>query len=636
MNVNILLWIIFLPFAASIITFLIPEGVKGVREGISLAVCLVTIGLSFYIFKHGEILLSRAWIPALKINFSLRAYPFSSFVLIFCNLFGVVISLYSIKFMQGKPKLNEYYTYLLIAVGASSGAVLANDLVLLLVFWGIVLLTLFGLLAITSAKVAAKGLFIIGFSDFCLILGVVFIWMLTKTFAMNGISKIGLTSGLAIWAFILLMIGAIAKAGAMPFHTWIPDAALEAHVPIMAFMPASLDKLLGIYLLARICMDFFNFIPNSALSILVMVIGAFTIIAAVMMALVQHNLTKLLSYHAISQVGYMVLGIGTGVPIGIAGGIFHMVNHAIYKCCLFLTGGSVEHKVKTTDMSGLGGLSKIIPIAFVTCVIAAMSISGVPPFNGFFSKWMVYQGVIEAGKMSGGGAKLWILWLVAAMFGSGLTLASFLKVLHGTFLGQPRWKAAKRGENFSMATPQIILAALCIVFGVFAYRVPLKFLIFPSIGKTVSPLGFWSPGLATFFIIIGIAIGGIIYLLSKVRVGREDSAFIGGEVMTSEMKVSGVEFYDTVKEQRGVSTIYGKALKGAYDFYNWGVKFFKGVAYFVWVLGDRAIDYIWIGLYKAVLGISNMSRKAHTGVLTSYLLWMLVALAILLIVVFYS
>ena len=121
------------------------------------------------------------------------------------------------------------------------------------------------------------------------------------------------------------------------------------------------------------------------MSILLLVIGSFTIIAAVLGALVQHNLKKLLSFHAVSQVGYMVLGIGTGLPIGIAGGLFHMLNNAIYKCCLFLAGGAVEKKTGTTELSQLGGLARFMPLTFTAALVASLSISGVPPFNGFRS-----------------------------------------------------------------------------------------------------------------------------------------------------------------------------------------------------------------------------------------------------------
>jgi len=388
-------------------------------------------------------------------------------------------------------------------------------------------------------------------------------------------------------------------------------------------------------------MDFFRLTPNSILSIVLMVIGSVTIVGAVLMALVQHNIIKLLSYHAVSQVGYMVLGIGTAIPLGIAGGIFHMLNHSIYKACLFLTGGTAKKIAETPEIDRLGGLSSILPITFVTGLIAALSISGIPPFNGFFSKWMIYQGVIQAGTSGHGWiANLWIVWLVAAMFGSALTLASFLKFIHGTFLGQPRVPSAaaprRINENFSMAMPVIILAGLCVAFGIFAYAVPLKLFIAPAVGETLSFSGFWSPTLATLLIVIGIVIGGIVYLVSKVRpvkgLVREDMPFIGGESLAAgellptdggepiaAMRVSGVEFYDTIRDYTGLKGLYDRALKGVYDIYNWGKATIKAMIYVLYHGVDRVIDRLFHLIALNTLLLAKWLRKTQTGVLTSYL-----------------
>jgi NADH-quinone oxidoreductase subunit L len=142
-----------------------------------------------------------------------------------------------------------------------------------------------------------------------------------------------------------------------------------------------------------------------------------------MMALIQKDYKRLLSYHAISQVGYMILGIGTAVPVGIVGGLFHMINNALYKSCLFLTGGSVEKQTGTTDLEKLGGIGSKMPITFACFIITALSISGVPPFNGFFSKELVYDGALERG----------FIFYLAAVVGSFFTAASFLKLGHAAF-----------------------------------------------------------------------------------------------------------------------------------------------------------------------------------------------------------
>jgi NADH-quinone oxidoreductase subunit L len=156
----------------------------------------------------------------------------------------------------------------------------------------------------------------------------------------------------------------------------------------MALVPAALEKLIGIYFLARISLDMFKLSVGSALSTVLMWVGIATIILAVMMALIQKNYKRLLSYHAISQVGYMILGIGTAIPAGIVGGLFHMINHAIYKSGLFLTSGAVEKQTNTTNLEELGGLGRKMPITFI-CFYNSGFHMGVPPFNGFFSKELV-------------------------------------------------------------------------------------------------------------------------------------------------------------------------------------------------------------------------------------------------------
>ena len=375
---NALFYPIVLPFIIGIFCLLTP---KKVREALALIGSLATLGLTIWLFSI------KNQFPAGGL---FLIDNLSGFILPAIGLFGFLITLYSLKYMAGKDRLREYYTYILWTIGASFGVVLANNLILLLVFWGFLGLTLYLLIGIggpRAAPAAKKTFIIIGGSDALMLLGIVLIWL--RVGPETSIFSLGMD------------IAAFAKAGAMPFHTWIPDMAKTAPLSVTAFLPASLDKLLGIYLLARISMNLF--VMNQTMGLVLLIVGAVTIIAAVMMALVQHDLKRLLSYHAVSQVGYMVLGIGTLNPVGMAGGIFHMLNHAIYKGCLFLCGGAVEHRAKTTDLAKLGGLSKFMPITFVACVVAALSISGIPPLNGFVSKWMIYQGIIEVGNGQGWG-----------------------------------------------------------------------------------------------------------------------------------------------------------------------------------------------------------------------------------------
>ncbi len=486
---NPLLYPIALPIIAGFLCLLIPKKRRGILEGLALIASLATFALTIWLFFERPL----DWLVGEAIF--LRLDGLSSFILMASGLFGVLIVLYSLKYIpafisrvhpEGKGRLGEYYAYILWTIGAGCGALLANNFILLIVFWGFLGLTLYLLIGIggpEARSAAMKSFIIVGGSDCVMILGVGIIWFLTKQFEMHSVT-LSLTGALPTAAFLCLAVAAFAKAGAVPLHTWIPDCAEKAPIPVTAYLPASLDKLLGIYLLGRIALDLF--VMNRPMSLLLLIVGSVTIMGAVLMAIVQHDFKRLLSYHAVSQVGYMVLGIGTGNPIGIAGGLFHMLNHAIYKGCLFLCGGAVEHRAGTTDLDRLGGLAKAMPITFATCLISALAISGIPPLNGFVSKWMVFQGVAILGQQ---GDRFWLIWLLAAVLGSALTLFSFMKFIHGTFLraklparGNPEPKTMDVKEvHFTMWLPMVILALLCIIFGIFAIQIPLRHFINPAI-----------------------------------------------------------------------------------------------------------------------------------------------------------
>ncbi|MCK5241714.1 NADH-quinone oxidoreductase subunit L [bacterium] len=593
------LYPILLPLASGLLCLLLPKILSRVSGWIAVIISAFTVYLVWPLF------MSEPQTLDLIANFSFKVDKLSGFILLATTIFGFLISLYSLGFMKKKIYQNKYFAYLLWTIAAACGALLANELIILLSFWGFLGFTLYLMIALGGAQAssaAKKTFIIIGATDSLLILGIGLVWIITGSTRMDGLA-IPLNHPHTYIAFLTFAIAAFAKAGAMPFHTWVPDCGEKAPTPVTAFLPASLDKLLGIYLLARTANDLF--VMNWAMNTLLMVVGATTVLLAVMMALVQHDLKRLLSYHAVSQVGYMVLGIGTGIPIGIAGGLFHMLNHAVYKSCLFLCTGAVETKTKTTDMDKLGGLAKVMPITFICCLIASLSIAGIPPFNGFASKWMVYQGIIDAGKSSGG---LWIIWLAVAMLGSALTLASFVKVLHATFLRKPSAEVKQntiREVGLSMTIPMIILAVTCVLFGVLAYRLPLNHIILPAVKDTVAFTGIWWAGPATFLLLVGIIVGFVLYFLGNKGKVRMVSTYIGGESLPADEEVTGIDFYKTIQDINPLNALYKMAEKNFFDIYDVGTKF----------------------IFLFVEGL----RHVHTGRLPWYLSWVVGGLLILLI-----
>jgi len=428
------------------------------------------------------------------------------------------------------------------------------------------------------------------------------IWKLTGTWNMSELN-LATSSSLEIWAFLTLMIGSFTKAGAFPFHTWIPDFTQHAPASSTAYLPASLDKLLGIYFLARICVDLFR--VNSWLTLILLIIAVLTIIIAVMMALIQHNFKRLLGFHAVSQVGYMILGIAIATPLGIAAGLFHMINNALYKSGLFLTAGSIQDKTGKEDLDEVGGLSSHMPITFFSALIFALAISGIPPLNGFASKWMIYQGIIDFGHGSGIASQLWIVWLALAVLGSALTLASFIKFISGIFLGRRKEAFDKLREvNFLMWFPKLLLAIICIVFGVFAttWVVPT---LFTSYTGTFEFVGVWQSTTVSILVLVYIVLGILIYLAGNIKNMRTADSFIGGETFREETGYRITEFYNTIRELRPLKGLYGAASKNWFDLYELLKKFFYGL-HFVF-------------------------SRVHTGVMTAYAIWIFAGFVIIML-----
>jgi NADH:ubiquinone oxidoreductase subunit 5 (subunit L)/multisubunit Na+/H+ antiporter MnhA subunit len=266
----------------------------------------------------------------------------------------------------------------------------------------------------------------------------------------------------------------------------------------------------------------------------------------------------------------------------------------------------------------LGGLARLMPVTFLVCVVAALSISGIPPLNGFASKWMIYQGIISSGE---GGGLSWVIWLAVAMLGSALTLASFVKVLHAGFLCKPSAEIRKLSiseRHWTMLLPMAVLAIFCIVFGVFAFQVPLGLWIFPII--EVELAGVWWSGTATVLILLAVVVGLLLYWLT-MRGGklRRVRTYIGGEQMQDvhisdvqpgperHVEVTGVDFYETIEHVPGLQRFYELMKVKVFDIYEF---FMRGADYLV-----------------------QMLRSIHTGVLPAYTRWFVAGLLLVVWVI---
>jgi formate hydrogenlyase subunit 3/multisubunit Na+/H+ antiporter MnhD subunit len=630
--VHTFLLMLLVPFAAGILGYL----VNRLRNEFSFIGAVVALYYAVRVFiqsRHDVVSYQLTQVAGIPV--ALRVDALSGFLLLCVAAFAVLVLLFSLRYMRGRDGARGFFFFVLLGLTCSNGVLLAANLLVMLFFWGVLLIVLYGLLLpgqLGSEQVAAKALVIVGLSDFSMLLGIVLVAVRYGWIDMMPSAPMPLREPTAILGFLLMAAGALAKAGSMPLHSWIPSAAETAPAAVMAYIPASLDKLLGIYLLTRLSVNIFDIASNVAVRNVLMTVGAATILCAVMMALVQKRVMKLLAFHSVSQVGYMVLGIGTGIPVGIAGGLFHMLNNTVYKTGLFLSAGSVEMWAKTDNIDELGGLAGKMPITFVSFLVAAMAIAGVPPLNGFVSKWMVYQGVVELARE---GNKLYPLFLIAAMLGSVLTLASFLKLLHAIFFGQrPAALDKVREAGFGMWLPPALLAVLCIVFGVFAYQIPLRGFIYPSLPLLVEPIGVWQPVLTTLLIVAALAIGVLVYLLGTARRPTAARTFVGGEMIADdeESRVTGTAFYSPVKHLPILDELLKYGEKGAFDIYNW----LNGTFGALGVVFRQVVDRVLTAFLEFAGSLARWAGRGlsyvQNGNLPLYVAWVFLGAAVFFLV----
>ena len=531
-------------------------------------------------------------------------------MLVFTQGLSLLIFLFCLKGLDREVEKPFLVLYPL-TVAFVTGALLSVNGVGFLIFWGLSGLTLYGFALLGHGKeapgTAKKTFILVGGSDAFLLLGLAMM-SLRSGWTLGEIS-IPLVGPAAWLAFILLLIAALTKAGGFPFHTWVPDYCRDAPIESAALLPASLDKLLGIYLLTRLLTDYFA--TGLAAQLTVITLGALTVITAVMMALIQTDGRRLLGYNAVSQVGYMMMGIGSGSPIAFAGGLFHLVNHTIYDANLFLSLGSVEKRTRTLALDSLGGLGRAMPLTFITTLVGALAISGLPPLNGFFSKWMVYQGLLERAAGLAPGYRVWLLACLAlAVFGSALTLACFMKLLHAVFLGnRPPHMEGVREAPFNQWLATGILGLLCVVFGLFARELPLRLFIQPAAAESGfgagAELGLYSPRLILLLFALGFGVGFVIFLLTKKV--RYDDVYLGGQVHEPAFRVSGTDFFKEILDLKPLRRIYELARKKAFDIYD---------------LSGRV-----------TFGLSHLFQKAHAGWLPVYMLFIVCGLLAFMLLV---
>ncbi len=419
------------------------------------------------------------------------------------NLMGFLASFYSVSYIRKFTGEKYYYALFCLMVAGMNGVVLTGDLFNMFIFLEIAVISSYALVAFGIEREELEASFkyqvLGGVASLVILLGIALIYWNTGTLNIADIAIVLKENGdnkLISFVQVLLIAGFGLKAAMIPFHAWLPDAHSSAPSPISAMLSGVLIKAVGVYAIMRL---FFNmFTLSYEISMLITVIGAVSMVGGVLLAVGQWDFKRLLAYHSISQMGYVVLGVGMGMVIlsvggsrdvavlAIAGGLYHMVNHAVFKGLLFLNAGAVEYKTGTRMLREMGGLSNNMPLTSATYFSASMAISGIPPFNGFFSKLLIIIAAVQGG---------FYLMAILAVVVSIITLASFLKVHRYAFIGFSRFKNKKMfGEApFGMGLPMVILAVLCLGLSLLIIPFFRDIFLSPAVNTLIHTLDYSQP-----------------------------------------------------------------------------------------------------------------------------------------------
>ena len=460
-------WIIlFTPLAAATLILLVGKFSKTLSASLAILSAFVGCLLSWWIFLQpaAESTLSFTWLtfgPDLTIPISITLDTLSKVMLLIVTSISSLVFVYSLGYMRAEEGYSRFFAGLSLFLFSMLGIVLANNFVMMFIFWELVGVSSYILIghyySKDSAADAGKQAFIVNrIGDFGFMLGILLLWSATGTLVFKDlIEAIPMFSGAPIYltvACILIFMGTVGKSAQMPLHVWLPNS-MEGPTPVSSLLHAATMVAAGVYMLARI-FPILEAVPT-ALDVIAWV-GGITCFLAALMATQQSDIKRILAYSTISQLGYMVLGIAVAPTSDVA--MFHLFTHACFKCLLFLAAGSVmiamHHDV---EMWNMGGLRKKLPVTMICFIAGMLALSGAPYTSGYFSKDLIIEWAVVKIPFLG--------WLVAAA--AGITAFYIFREFFVIFFGKARSEHAEHAKEqpVTMLVPMLILAVPALIGG---------------------------------------------------------------------------------------------------------------------------------------------------------------------------
>ncbi|MFK4415212.1 MULTISPECIES: NADH-quinone oxidoreductase subunit L [Bacillus] len=592
---------------------------KKIREGSSvLSIFLVFLSFIFAVLvlieRFSKVGLKHKWVwlrtGDIDISFGFEVTALGALMLFIVTLVSLLVHVYSKGYMKGDERLTTFYAYLGLFTFAMLGLVISPNLLQLYIFWELVGLGSFLLIGFyffkEEAKAAAKKAFIMTrIGDVGLFIGMILIFWHAGSFEYDAIFRAihtgDLTPTMITITAILIFIGAMGKSGQFPLHTWLPDA-MEGPTPVSALIHAATMVAAGVYLVATM----FPLFSASAVAMqTVAIVGAFTAIFAASIGLVQTDIKRVLAYSTVSQLGYMMLALGSA---GYVAGVFHLTTHAFFKALLFLAAGSVIHAVHTQDINKMGGLQKKMKVTGALFLIGTLAISGVPLLSGFFSK-----DEILAVTWMNGNYVLFILAVIAAF----LTAFYMFRLYFLVFTGEAKTKEDVHESPRIMTYPMIVLGVLAVVagyintpwFGTFLGDWLTKDVAFKA-REAHGPV--WIMIVATLVSLAGIALAYFIY--GKKSISRD---WAGGD---------GTPLYNLLKEKYYVDELYNMTV----------IPITKGIAHVLRLFEAYVVEGIAVLIGSLIKGLSGLGSRLQNGNVQVYGTVTAVSLALLVIILLYT
>lgn len=489
MNLGYIILIPFIPLAIFLLLGIFNQKIKPSVSGyFGVFGLLVSTVLSFYaayqyFFVSAKLngvyqtfVEKTVWMnftDSLHIDMGILIDPISVMMLVVVSLVSLMVHIYSRGYMKGDDGYTRFFAFLSLFSFSMYGLVLATNLFQIYIFWELVGVSSYLLIGYyytrASAVAAAKKAFVVTrFADLGFLIGILIIGYYTGSFdfetlnnpegsaILNWASTSFMGLSALTWALILIFIGGAGKSAMFPLHIWLPDA-MEGPTPVSALIHAATMVVAGIYLVARL-FPMYYFVEDGFALQIVAFVGAFSALFAAIIAITQTDIKRVLAFSTMSQLGYMMLALGVSgyeghEGLGYMASMFHLFTHAMFKALLFLCAGSVIHAVHSNYLKDMGGLRKYMPITNITFLIAALAISGIPPFAGFWSKDEILAASFEH----------YTLIYFVGIFVAGLTAFYMFRIYFGIFWGKEKKYADTPHESpFSMTFPLVVLALLSI------------------------------------------------------------------------------------------------------------------------------------------------------------------------------